>query len=686
MKKVVLLSLLLALGTWCFAQPTIQNLTYCSTANVFGLHEISFELGPYDNPYDPEVIDVYAVFFGPENQEIQVNGFYYEDYTFIDKNRLEKTRLNTRNNGWRIRFTPDQPGSWTFVIHAIDATGVCVLADIDGERFHFVCHETAHAEGFISKANSRYLRREVIKDGQRQYHSFFPIGPNVAWYDCYPYFDYASPFGIYDYQRYTDSLAGKANYMRVWLNRYQYLSLFGPEYTQTVNGKPVVYFDNTINQKDAAEFDHILEYAARHDIAVMPCLFTYGDFQTAANYSDQNPSEWRNNPFHTQLGLESPCEFLTDPKAKRITKNLLRYCAARWGYATNIVSWELWNEINNMTNNLLPSEQYQQQAVRWHEEMSEYLREQDPFHHLISTSIVDNRGLTTLENKVYQSLDFCQAHNYQNIHKAMSKSQFSHILLQLSERKLELYPDKPFFVGEFAFGQDSPQKRYVDHDPKGIDLHNSLWSSLFSGAMGPASFWYWDVLKACGLFGRTQPLYRFCEKLPILSDSFKAAHTGYVSGNALVFPNDLETYYLINAAEDTVYGWSQDTAFCYQSLRYLAGHTASNGHFDDQVQKNDYDYLYTLDPAMRPRPSSRSNTISLPIESQPLGTEYEIHWYDSETGWELVGERSTARVTQDRRKNLQLSFEFPSSIRDLRRKTVNNTFGDAVFVIYKKYQ
>ena len=686
MKKAILPALLLGLFAIGFGQPKIYNLSYCNSARLFEMFEFAFDLGTYSNPYDPEVIDVYAEFFGPDDNSVVVNGFYYEDYTFFRKQHLEKYQLNEQNNGWRVRFTPNQPGLWSFVIHAIDSEGETVLANLNGERFSFNCHDADEAEGFISKANARYLKREIQKDGRRQYRSFFPIGPNVSWYFCSDYFDFSTPMGIYEYQRHTDSLTGSANYMRVWLNRYQYLSLYGPEYTQTVNGQPVVYFDNTINQKDAAEFDQILQYAGQHGISIMPCIFTFGDFREASNYSDENPSDWRNNPFHTQLGLESPCEFLTDPEAKRITKNLLRYCAARWGYATNLLSWELWNEVNNMGHNDLPDDQYEESVLSWHVEMADYLRSQDPFHHLISTSIVDGKGLDAMDKGIFNTLDFSQIHNYQNIHKAVSKWQFSHVLYLLTQSELQSYPEMPSFVGEFAFGQDTPAHKYIDHDPLGIDLHNSLWSSLFSGSMGPASFWYWDVLKSCGLFSRTRPLFRFCKDLPIPSDSFHSSTTGYVSKSTLVFPNNLETYYMINATEDTIYGWSQDTAFCYQSLRHLAGHPVLDGHFDAQVVKNDYDYVYTLDADQRPEPSSRDNTISLPIEDQSVGTEYEVRWYDAETGWEIISERSTAVVTQDRRRNKQLSFQFPSSIRDVKNKVIHNTFGDAVFTIFKKDQ
>ena len=49
----------------------------------------------------------------------------------------------------------------------------------------------------------------------------------------------------------------------------------------------------------------------------------------------------------------------------------------------------------------------------------------------------------------------------------------------------------------------------------------------------------------------------------------------------------------------------------------------------------------------------------------------------------MVPERTTAIVKQDGSSNT-ISFEFPSSIRDLNKRIINNTFGDAVFVICRQ--
>ena len=679
MKKCITLALVLGFALIGYGQPHITKVTYQNSAPLFGLFEISFSLDKYANPYDPDVINAYAKFVGPDNQTYTVNAFYYEAYRLEPYNGYEKAYPDIKSNCWKIRFTPNQVGNWQFVIYAVDKSGEVVLSSYDSAPFNFQCLNVDSASGFITKANSHYLKREIVVDGQRQNHSFFPIGPNVAWYNCKAYFDFNTPMGIFDYKRHIDSLSGKANYMRVWLCRYQYLSLYGPEYTEKTNGKETLYFDNTLNQKDAAEFDHILEYAAQNGITIMPCLLTYGDF-ALQNDIVLNPSDWRNNPFNTKLGLKQQSEFFTNVKAKKIVKNLIRYAVARWGYATNIVSWELWNEVANMDCDFSEF-QNQQNLIRWHKEMADYVRANDPFGHLVTTSVGGGKEIEYIDMNIFNSLDIVQYHSYLNIQKAKSKEQTTHWLYGKTLYYNDLYPEKPVFVGEFGFG-DLTSAAFKKKDPFGIDLHNSIWASMFSGSMGPASYWFWEILKASNLYDIYKPLLTFCEHLPIPSETFTAQTTGTTKKQSVVFPNNLATYYMVNASEDTLYGWVQDTAFAYQSLRRLTDCVGSDHHFVENDIFDPIGYIYSLNPDKRPKPSSCRNTVDLPITKQAVGTIYVVKWYDSETGLELVSERTTAKVRKRLFSNKKyLPIVFPSSLRDLGELTVNNTYGDAVFSI-----
>ena len=186
MKKALFI-LLMTIAVNGFGQ-FITNFSYPNSVDLFGLCEISFKLPKnYVNPYDPDTISVYAIFTGPDNSSYTVNAFYYEDYTFQQHNDgYEEATHNPIHDGWRIRFTPNQVGTWTFMISAVDANG-SLNASFLNVNHTFSCTSVYEADGFISMANSRYLKRDIVRNGQRQFHSFFPIGPDVAWYSCVKY-------------------------------------------------------------------------------------------------------------------------------------------------------------------------------------------------------------------------------------------------------------------------------------------------------------------------------------------------------------------------------------------------------------------------------------------------------------------------------------------------------------------
>lgn len=692
MRKIFVTFILLIDLVAVYGQPNFSNLTYPSTVNLFDLYEIAFTLGPYQNPYDPDTIQIYGLFYGPNDVTCKVEAFYYEDYTFqkvTDGTDYYETVSDSLNNsGWRIRFTPTIVGNWNFTLTAVDAHGIATMPDDGTRRYHFVCNPANEAKGFITKANSRYLKRDVVKNGHRQFESFFPIGPNIAWYSCMDYGSWAKPHGIYEYESYLDSLNERANYLRIWLDRYQSISLFGPEYTHKENGEPRVYFDSIINQKDSAELDWIITYAAQHGIAIMPCIFCYGTFNQENGMEPLDPSIGKNNPFNTILGLDNSCDFFTDENAKRITKNLMRYIVSRWGYATNIMAWEFWNEVDHMICNCEGNKHIEQDVIEWHQEMYGFLHGLDPYNHCISTSMASTSSYPFLSSELFQPLDFAQLHRYENIQNAESVYQ---LLFRLYKKVISghtQYPSKPYFIGEFGFAQSNGSPSYQTKDPFGVDLHNSLWASFFSSSMGAASFWWWPYVNTRHLYKHFLPLFVFSQTMPILSNTFSAHHTGSINGHVLDFsPNNLQTYYMINEAQDSIYGWCQDTAFAYQSLRWLTDSTHIEQtawgpitRFKNNAVYDPLGYIYKMYTYNKPAPSSDNNIITLPITNQLVGTRYLIRWYDSETGLLITsGTQNTTIVQQDSSGNKFVSFAFPSAIRDTQQHVINNKYGDAVF-------
>lgn len=686
MKKIVLLLCWFGVTAVSFGNPVISQVKAPTEVGVFGLYEIAFQMNNYDNPYDPEVIDAYAEFVSPSGTLYRAIAFYYEAYTLMENKGVEVAARNGEDDSWKIRFTPNEVGRWTFTIRAVDRSGQVLLKEFKGKTFAFDC-QAREAEGFIRKANARYLQRESFSDGRMQYHSYYPVGPNVAWYSVADYNKYLKPYGIYDYKRYCDLLSGNANYMRIWLNRYQYLALYGPEQTIRKNGKPVVYFDSSLNQKDAEELDFIVSYAAEHGIVLMPCFFAKSDFKDDSEGLEKSekygsmPSGWRYNPYHTILKLKRPVEFFSNPEAIRITGNFFRYIVARWGYATNIMAWEFFNEVGTLFKSEDLRGDEEEAILQWHQKMAQVVRSCDPHQHLLTTSYGSAGSMTNLPGKIYENLDVVQDHFYDNIQKAILSKQMPVKLLERSGYMRGLYPQKPCFMGEYGLNSSTSGFSYQTRDPKGVDMHNSTWASLFSGMMGPASFWYWTFLDQCGLFERFKPLTVFCKNLPVLSDNFRPVTNGVVTGSTIDYPDNLQMFYLINTAEDSIYGWCQDVAFAYQSLRRLTDDVGKNEHFTYDEVRDPRGYLYTLDSSVKPQAEFRSNIVHIPITNQSRGTRYQVRWYDTETGMEIPSAATVVVVRYRMFQGSSLSFNFPEML----KKGLNytNTFGDAAFVLTK---
>ncbi len=281
------------------------------------------------NPFDPGQMDLRVRFVGP-NRNLHVVP------AFFDGAR------------WKARFTPTTEGAWTATAMLAAASPIETMP----VRFTVVApRETARGFVHVDKRNPYTL---AFDDGT----PFFAIGLNLGWWKDDP---------IKDYTRWMDALAANGgNTMRVWMAPWS----FALEWNDTPLG------DYTNRMQRAAWLDTVFELAEQRGIYVQLVLLNHGQFSETTN------AEWHENPFNVKKGgfLKSPVEFATDPRAKALFKQRLRYIAARWGYSTNLLAWEWWNEVN-----FTPIVETKLHKA-WIEEMTPALMQHDPNDHLLTTS------------------------------------------------------------------------------------------------------------------------------------------------------------------------------------------------------------------------------------------------------------------------------------------------------------
>ncbi|NKB69711.1 MAG: DUF5060 domain-containing protein [Candidatus Latescibacteria bacterium] len=497
-------ALLFVAAVAAVAQPVFHQIeANSSRIERYDKFELTLDLGArFDNPFDFGQMALQAVFTAPSGAVSTVDGFYYQPYR-----RSGRRTVAEGAPVWKIRFAPTEPGLWSYHLEATDFDG-----SSSTQAAGFTCVETGR-RGFL-RPEGRYLR---FDDGS----PFFALGENMGWGD------FSNPIG--DYQDWLDDLAAHGgNYIRTWMASWG----FALEWSDTGLG------DYRRRQHRAWQLDWLIEHAGAQGIYIQLVLHNHGQVSSRVN------PQWADNPYNTANGgpAARPGDFFTDTRARQLVERRLRYIVARWGYATSVMAWELFNEVD-WTDNY---DDRQGDIAQWHADMGRFLKRVDPNGHLVTTSLGRSQPNAAVWDKA--AIDITQVHYYD-------------LDADPQQRQWELTGDfraaqvKPVMLGEFCF-QDPEQARL--QDPTGIYLHNTLWASAFSGALGAAAIWWWDnYIEPQDLYYHFTGLARFMDQVDLAGSQFvpRQLHTNseQLRGFAL-------------QGEDQTLGWLQQRAYNWRAV------------------------------------------------------------------------------------------------------------------------
>jgi hypothetical protein len=405
------------------------------------------------NPFDPAGTSVRVRLRSPRGAEVVVDAYWYRDFTRV----LVDGREALTPKGapyWKVRYTPTTSGKWWWRWDATTPSGA-----VAGRWHPLVVRARSTGHGFlrVSPRDARYL---AYDDGT----PYFAIGENVGWYDGR---------GTYAYDEWLDRLAQQgATWIRVWMPSWA----MGIEWSDTGLG------DYTNRLDRAWQLDHVLDAAARRGIAVQLVLQNHGAFSTTFN------SEWADNPYNAANGgpLASPARFFTDANTADLFRRRVRYIVARYGAATNLLAWELWNEAD-LTDGYDPAA-----SRAWHRAMADYVRGIDPARHLVTSSF----AIFVNDPQVWAGagLDLTQLHFYSRNDGLVLLPDLADVVLQLSSARVRDY-ERPVLFSELGVASSGAEET-VRSDPVGIGVHDGLWAGAFGGAMGTAMPWWWDTVTA----------------------------------------------------------------------------------------------------------------------------------------------------------------------------------------------
>ena len=466
--------------------PTIASVT--PLAASIGRYE-KFEAtvvlnGSITNPFDYDELVLRGVFTAPSGRKDTVEGFYMQDF---DLNTTSGT-LTSKTNNFRLRFSPHETGAWKYSLTVVTPTGASIASTGSFQA------TTSTSKGFVRKNQTNYLG---FDNGEQ----YVPVGQNLAWNNSNPYLDY---------KKWLEKMGtSKANFMRLWLCSWgvglEWKAGTGSGYEGLKKYK----------QNNAYYIDYIVEKCKEQGIYMMFCINHHGQVSSTVN------SNWSENPYNAANG--GPCgqtwNFFENQTAKDLHKNRLRYIVARWGYSTQIMSWELFNEVSYTDSY---SSNFVKTMVRdWHVEMAQFLKQKDAAKHLVTTSFGGDEDPELWKKP---DMDFTQNHTYADA------ANIEFVLSEISRSNVKAYT-KPSLNGEFGINSNNSSLSRID--PNGIHIHNSIWATALSGAMGAAGTWWWDsYIEPKDLYYHYKPLSNFLATVALKNDNYKTAKASSAGGNS----------------------------------------------------------------------------------------------------------------------------------------------------------
>lgn len=242
--------------------------------------------------------------------------------------------------------------------------------------------------------------------------------------------------------------------------------------------KPSMEHQNYYMQRNSFAFDKVVDLAHQYGIYLRPVIMEKNEYIENVVGFDGNVAPSSNDYFYG--------DYKNITTVRWWQQAWWRYLQARWGYSTNIHSWELLNE----------GDPYNSRHYALADELGKYMHQFKPDNHLVSTSNWHSFPRDEFwANDSYPNIDFADVHQY--IPQDANPTHFndtarSTIDLSLSfGAKQSGGAGKPIIRGETGLtdsGTD-PGTSELLADTTAVWLHNFIWGGINPGGL-IESYWY----------------------------------------------------------------------------------------------------------------------------------------------------------------------------------------------------
>lgn len=467
-----------------------------SSAGLYDMVEVAMEdvFGVTDTE-NPDIIDIEGIFESPTSTSYKMPGFLFQDY------QEKQNRVVTKGNReWRIRFAPNETGIWkaSVEVHFNGSTKKYALGNIQ-------VNPSAN-RGFLKIAANN---RRVFETSNGQ--ALMPIGLNVFAFDNLKVIpgEKIAAGRVSLINGYVNKMAAAgANFGRV-LNHTMYSSLDNVK-------NPVSGYNGSgyMHPQMGWEFDQIYKNAQEKGVYLLMCMDNAHSTINLTYAKDNQKLYDKFLPYAHYLKENGGCietskEFFINEEAKKLFKQKLRYCIARYGAYQSFAVTELLNELRHI-------EPDPKQAASWNTEMAAYIKVLDPYKRPVSNSYY--QAATKWKPYVTSNagLDIYDVHSYafKNIAEGF-KATITFLDSVSKVQKPVLYTE--FGTNEKLRGKGGDRKL----DPTGIYIHNGIWALGHTGAAGGLPWFTWSHIDPLNLYSVFTPYSRFVSDWVINKNEWK---------------------------------------------------------------------------------------------------------------------------------------------------------------------
>jgi len=440
--------LLVPVSMMCLTMVTLARATPPSilsvraNSNQTGVYE-KFELridlkAEYNNPFNPDEIDLQAEFTSPSGRKWNIWGFY---------NPSSWASL------WMVRFSPTEKGTWRYVVSVTDSEGT------GKSRVGTFTAVASPHYGFVKIApNQRYLRYDDST-------SFYGVG---MWYN--------DSYELFNEGRITEE--GLDNLKKRGAN---FISFF-PTPLETM-GTGLGRYD----QNRCGRLDQLFEWCEERDMHISWNIW-FHSYISMAVWGGGN-ARYRNNPYKL---VSDAVDFYGNNEAWKYQEKLYRYIIARWGYSRALFLWFIVDEING-TEGWTQGDQAA--AEQWCRKIDKYFNENDPYGRPTTGS--QSGGIRQWWPGGYRIFDISNREIYEAQGHPIPKSgklgpndesplqlSYHNYATQIQNLWNGFY--KPAIIGECGWDHTY----YEPGMPGYLAMyHNALWVSLTNGLCATPFWW-----------------------------------------------------------------------------------------------------------------------------------------------------------------------------------------------------